>query len=236
MEIIGRMIDGKFLAFVMPEEVAAWEMLVQAVAGTVPTPKSESKPAAKPKTPKTPKTPKPTTKSVASRAIKCKQCGQTFERQVGSKRQCCSPECHTTYNREYQRKWWQRKHEKRDRQEHPAPTSGESIKDQQMNLIKAAVLGTDKKINWTHQFATAWNDIDAGTEAPEDEVIRKLWAQVQPVLLSRLRYQTIVGCEPQYIEALAQAKSLLGISENDLKQWTKEAPEKPGNKKSKRSK
>lgn len=100
----------------------------------------------------------------------------------------------------------------------------------------AAVLGTDKKINWTHQFATAWNDIDAGTEAPEDEVINKLWAQVQPVLVSRLRYQTIVGCEPQYIEALAQAKSLLGISENDLKQWTKEAPEKSENKKSKRSK
>ncbi len=73
-----------------------------------------------------------------------------------------------------------------------------------------AVIGTHNSTRWAGQKNTDWNSIVALLAADHAGIIQKIWEKVRPVLASRLRFQTVVDCEPQYIEALAQAE-LLGL-------------------------
>jgi len=78
----------------------------------------------------------------------------------------------------------------------------------------AAVIGTHNSTRWAGRKNTDWGTIAALEDAGESEITQKIWEQVRPVLAARLRYQVVVDCEPQYVEALAQAV-LLNLGNED---------------------
>ena len=57
----------------------------------------------------------------------------------------------------------------------------------------------------------------------EDGLKIKLWGRVAPVLMSRLNYSTITGCDCYYTEAVEQASHLFGINKEDLDAEAEEA-------------
>lgn len=128
MQVIGTMQDGKTLALLMPGEAEAMDKIAQAILEinqqpAQPPAAPARKPAAKPKA----------HKPTAGGKIKCKQCGKEFERPAGSQRQCCSPECLTTYNREYAKRY------KREHEKPAAPAmSAEEFKNRRIAMIRAA--------------------------------------------------------------------------------------------------
>lgn len=73
-----------------------------------------------------------------------------------------------------------------------------------------SVIGTHNSTRWASRKTSSWDAINALNASGEGGIMQKLWKQVQPILATRLSYQAVVDCEPQYIEALAQAE-LLGL-------------------------
>ena len=130
MQVIGTMQDGKTLALLMPGEADAMDKIEQAILAIQQPAPAKPQPAAPArKLAAKPKAHKPT----AGGKIKCKQCGEEFERPAGSQRQCCSPECLTTYNREYARRY------KREHEKPVAPAvSEEEFKNRRIAMIRAA--------------------------------------------------------------------------------------------------
>lgn len=73
------------------------------------------------------------------------------------------------------------------------------------------VTGTEH--SGSYHKAPEWFDIGAKDAA---EVKAALWARVAPVLIARLNYPTITGCEDYYCEAVAQAEWLFDATQTDL--------------------
>lgn len=79
----------------------------------------------------------------------------------------------------------------------------------------AAVVGTWEHKRWCGKNS-AWDDISKLAGGESATVVEKLWENVLPVLVARLRYQTISDCANQYTEAVHQARLLDMGNEKDL--------------------